>query len=296
VRQRFPYLLLIGLALLLIATCSDPATDPSDELEDQLWDKNPNYSGQLLYGFDQRCALPCWRYFVDTVPVQFNFTDIDFIGAQVTAWGPWDTTVCNGRSIAYIFGDSVVFEQADSQIVTITGRIYPEPYNEFGCNDFRFVTECDTFDFQLKEDLLDTLEDNPQPLIGLIGYLVDMTAQYWEKRCHNRLAVIEAIGIEEKRSAVGNIYQCDSTLPGCGGDYVLLGGADSLNWRGVYSLDSETDLYEYIFSDSVAVFGRTRYPKPFESNYPVLGLDSLIVYFEEPADCVMVIREGESAK
>ncbi|MFH2056694.1 MAG: hypothetical protein ABIJ61_12100 [bacterium] len=292
---RILNLLLIGLLLLLASACSDPATDPSDELKDQLKAKNPNYSGQLRYNYDRRCELPCWSYFVDTVPVAFDFTTIGYIGAQVTAWGPWDTTICNGTNIGYIFADSVVFEQADSQLTTLTGRIIPQPYYEYGCNSYRFTTDCDTFDFQLKEDLLDTLEDNLQPLTELVGYLVELSAQYWDKQCHNRLAVIAAIGIEEERAAVGRLYQCDSTLPGCGGDYVLVGRNTPENWLGVYSLESASDLYEYLFADSIAVWGWTVYPKPFASNYPVLGLDSLRVFLEEPIDCVLVIR-GEKAR
>ena len=281
------------MAMLLLAACSDSATDASEDLQEQLDEKNPHISGQLRYNYDRRCELPCWRFFVDTLPIAYDFSGVDYIGAQVTAWGPFDTVTCNGHTVVQVFADSVVFEHSDSLVVTLQGRIETPLYVEFGCNDLRFVTDCDTFDYQLKEALLDTLEDDTAPLLGLAGYLVQLEAQYWEQGCHNRMAVIDAIGIPEERSAVGRLFQCDSTLPGCGGDYVLVGGNLPDNWRGVYSLQSSLDLYQYLFTDSIQVWGSTVFPKPFATNYPVLGLDSLAAYFPEPADCLLVIRVDE---
>lgn len=294
-KPRYLIVALFASILLLLTGCSDPASDSSGDLENQLKDQFPHYTGLLRYAFDDRCELPCWEFYLDTLPIAFNFNTVDFVGSQATVWGPIDTAICNGHLVARIFADSVVFAQSDSQIVDLVGRIYRAPYSEFGCSDYRFITECDTFDFQTKEALLDTLEDSSQPLSGLVGYLVEMTAQYWERACHHRLAVIDAAGIEEERSAVGRVVQCDSTLPGCGGDFVLLGRGDSLNWRGVYSLESNIDLYTYLFADSIAAYGRTAYPKPFVTGYPVLRLDSLTAFTSEPVDCVTVIgRPGRT--
>jgi hypothetical protein len=290
-------LLIAGaFAAFIYLSCSDPVANPADDLEGEFRNMNPKYTGQLIYGYNLGCRYPCWSYFLDTVPVQFDFRTIDFVGSQAAVYGALDTMICDGEQVPYIFADSIIEEQSDSQFVEVAGHIIPAPYFEFGCSDFRLVTECDTIDFQPRELLLDTLPDDETPLADYIGYELELTGYFWEQACHHRLAVTEVAALESEVVSPGFLLECDTVDLGCD-RYAFLAWLPGINWLGRYSLDTDLDLSGFLPTDTlppdtcwaVLVYGRMVYPKPFVSVYPVLALDS--IFCVEQPDCTAVIRD-----